>query len=163
MTSLRLRLLGDTARPISRYSKLPRYHYIHTSRAFAMPIYKGGCYCGELKYTVDVSPDDARTSLCHCNNCKVCMLVHSILCSKPRCGTGSTFDVLPLPDSNLKQRNSSALPLVLPLRYQSRLFRTPPSRRNPQCMKPIMAAVPPYIGSFARHAGAVFWRCKSIL
>ncbi|KAK3169544.1 hypothetical protein OEA41_008928 [Lepraria neglecta] len=40
------------------------------SSAFAMPAYKGGCYCGELKYTVDISPDDARTSLCHCKNCK---------------------------------------------------------------------------------------------
>lgn len=37
-----------------------------------MPIYKGSCYCGELKYTINVSPDDARTSLCHCKNCKVC-------------------------------------------------------------------------------------------
>ena len=34
-------------------------------------VYKGSCYCGELKYTIDVSADDARTSLCHCNNCKV--------------------------------------------------------------------------------------------
>ncbi|KAI9750621.1 MAG: hypothetical protein M4579_006390 [Chaenotheca gracillima] len=34
-------------------------------------IYTGSCYCREIKYEVDlVSPDDARTSLCHCNNCK---------------------------------------------------------------------------------------------
>ncbi len=34
-------------------------------------VYKGGCYCGEIRYTIDVSPDNARTSLCHCLNCKV--------------------------------------------------------------------------------------------
>lgn len=41
-----------------------------------MGFYKGGCYCGEIKYTIDVSPDDARTSLCHCNNCKVGLTFH---------------------------------------------------------------------------------------
>ncbi|KAL8823882.1 MAG: hypothetical protein Q9191_005476 [Dirinaria sp. TL-2023a] len=34
-------------------------------------VYKGGCYCGGLKYEIDIpSKDDARTSLCHCKNCK---------------------------------------------------------------------------------------------
>ena len=49
-----------------------------TSSAFAMPVYNGGCYCGEVKYTIDVSPDDARTSLCHCKNCKVCSHLHML-------------------------------------------------------------------------------------
>lgn len=31
----------------------------------------GSCYCRNLKYHVDLdSKDDARTSLCHCSNCK---------------------------------------------------------------------------------------------
>jgi len=33
--------------------------------------YTQSCYCRAIKYEFDVSPDDARTSLCHCNNCKV--------------------------------------------------------------------------------------------
>jgi hypothetical protein len=32
----------------------------------------GSCYCREIKYEVTLSsPDEARTSLCHCKNCKV--------------------------------------------------------------------------------------------
>ncbi|KAG0698679.1 Mss4-like protein [Suillus ampliporus] len=33
--------------------------------------YTGSCYCGQLKYSVELgSADKARTSLCHCNNCR---------------------------------------------------------------------------------------------
>ncbi|KAL8750356.1 MAG: hypothetical protein Q9199_007124 [Rusavskia elegans] len=35
-------------------------------------VYKGACYCKAIKYEIDISsPDEARTSLCHCKNCKV--------------------------------------------------------------------------------------------
>lgn len=35
-------------------------------------IYTGACYCGQIKYELDLaSPDDARTSICHCRNCQV--------------------------------------------------------------------------------------------
>jgi len=36
-----------------------------------VPTYKGDCYCGQIKYkfTLD-SPDEARTSICHCKNCR---------------------------------------------------------------------------------------------
>ena len=37
--------------------------------------YTGSCYCGAIKYTFDVLPSEARTSLCHCHNCKVLPLV----------------------------------------------------------------------------------------
>jgi hypothetical protein len=31
----------------------------------------GGCYCGSIRYQISLdSLDDARTSLCHCKNCK---------------------------------------------------------------------------------------------
>lgn len=31
----------------------------------------GGCYCGKLRYELSLnSKDEARTSLCHCGNCK---------------------------------------------------------------------------------------------
>ncbi|KAG2002130.1 hypothetical protein GB937_009710 [Aspergillus fischeri] len=37
-----------------------------------MPQYTGSCYCRNIKYEISLdSPDDARTSLCHCSNCKV--------------------------------------------------------------------------------------------
>ncbi|GAA5894864.1 hypothetical protein JCM5296_007601 [Sporobolomyces johnsonii] len=33
--------------------------------------YYGGCYCGAIRYEISLnSPDEARTSLCHCGNCK---------------------------------------------------------------------------------------------
>ncbi|PMD25891.1 hypothetical protein NA56DRAFT_676963 [Hyaloscypha hepaticicola] len=32
--------------------------------------YTGSCYCRSIQYSFDVSPEDARTSLCHCHNCK---------------------------------------------------------------------------------------------
>jgi len=34
-------------------------------------IYTGSCYCREIKYEIEIdSPDETRTSLCHCHNCK---------------------------------------------------------------------------------------------
>ncbi|EKM50724.1 uncharacterized protein PHACADRAFT_166415 [Phanerochaete carnosa HHB-10118-sp] len=33
--------------------------------------YPGGCYCGQIRYKVDLqSLDEARTSICHCKSCK---------------------------------------------------------------------------------------------
>ncbi|PGH15242.1 hypothetical protein AJ80_05595 [Polytolypa hystricis UAMH7299] len=35
-----------------------------------MPNYTGSCYCRAIEYELQLSsPDDARTSLCHCRNC----------------------------------------------------------------------------------------------
>lgn len=118
-----------------------------TSRAFAMPVYKGGCYCGELKYTVDVSPDDARTSLCHCKNCKVSSLWPTIC-----------FSLQWLTTHN---RNSSAQLSVSQQKFQCRLSRTLPTRRSPLYMKPTMVAVPCCIESSVRHAAVGFWRLVS--
>ena len=37
-----------------------------------MPVYPGGCYCRAIRYEVELEDaDKARTSLCHCKNCKV--------------------------------------------------------------------------------------------
>ncbi|KAI4100648.1 MAG: hypothetical protein L6R37_005360 [Teloschistes peruensis] len=34
-------------------------------------VYKGACYCKALAYEIDIpSPEEARTSFCHCKNCK---------------------------------------------------------------------------------------------
>lgn len=49
---------------------------IYTLRRFyesnVKMIYTGSCYCREIKYEVNLSsPDEARTSLCHCKSCKV--------------------------------------------------------------------------------------------
>lgn len=40
-------------------------------------IYPGGCYCAKVRYEIslDNGDKDARTSLCHCGNCKVMMPV----------------------------------------------------------------------------------------
>ncbi|KAJ5160920.1 uncharacterized protein N7482_007924 [Penicillium canariense] len=36
-----------------------------------MPVYSGSCVCRRIEYELRLdSPDDARTSLCHCRNCK---------------------------------------------------------------------------------------------
>ncbi|CBF82973.1 hypothetical protein AN3314.2 [Aspergillus nidulans FGSC A4] len=36
-----------------------------------MPTYTGSCTCHKIEYNLTLnSPDDARTSLCHCKNCK---------------------------------------------------------------------------------------------
>ncbi|KAJ5884398.1 Glutathione-dependent formaldehyde-activating enzyme/centromere protein V [Penicillium tannophilum] len=36
-----------------------------------MPTYTGSCLCRNIQYELRLaSPDDARTSLCHCRNCK---------------------------------------------------------------------------------------------
>ncbi|KAA8643992.1 GFA family protein [Aspergillus tanneri] len=36
-----------------------------------MPTYHGSCSCRNIEYDLSLSsPDDARTSLCHCRNCK---------------------------------------------------------------------------------------------
>ncbi|KAJ5669934.1 uncharacterized protein N7477_005297 [Penicillium maclennaniae] len=36
-----------------------------------MPTYSGSCFCHNIEYELQLdSPDDARTSLCHCRNCK---------------------------------------------------------------------------------------------
>ncbi|GAA6013967.1 hypothetical protein JCM10207_000188 [Rhodosporidiobolus poonsookiae] len=37
-----------------------------------MPTYEGGCYCRAVRYTVTLSDPDkeARSSMCHCSNCK---------------------------------------------------------------------------------------------
>lgn len=37
-----------------------------------MPTYRGSCFCRNIEYELQLdSPDDARTSLCHCRSCKV--------------------------------------------------------------------------------------------
>ncbi|KAI9926357.1 hypothetical protein MW887_004121 [Aspergillus wentii] len=36
-----------------------------------MPTYTGSCYCRKIQYNLTLSsPDEARTSICHCRNCK---------------------------------------------------------------------------------------------
>ncbi|GAA6039914.1 hypothetical protein JCM8097_006797 [Rhodosporidiobolus ruineniae] len=36
-----------------------------------MPTYDGGCFCGAVRYTITLdSPDQARSSMCHCLHCK---------------------------------------------------------------------------------------------
>lgn len=40
-----------------------------------MPNYTGSCFCHKIEYYLSLSsPEDARTSLCHCRNCQVIRL-----------------------------------------------------------------------------------------
>jgi hypothetical protein len=49
-----------------------------------MPTYRGSCTCRNIEYELRLdSPDDARTSLCHCRSCKVLTCFSS--------GTGNAF------------------------------------------------------------------------
>lgn len=44
---------------------------ISSTTSRTMPQYTGSCYCRNIRYEISLdSPDDARTSLCHCSNCK---------------------------------------------------------------------------------------------
>lgn len=46
-------------------------HQPFTSSARIAMIFNGGCYCGNVRYQLNLdSPDDARMSICHCRNCK---------------------------------------------------------------------------------------------
>ncbi|KAF5348047.1 hypothetical protein D9758_009997 [Tetrapyrgos nigripes] len=50
-----------------RYIKLQK----EKEKCATMPTYTGTCYCRAVKYNLDLkTPQDARTSLCHCHNCK---------------------------------------------------------------------------------------------
>lgn len=67
VVSSKLRIHGHSAPlPLSRYA--------------STMVYKGACYCKAVKYEIDISsPDEARTSLCHCKNCKVRSLMVPLL------------------------------------------------------------------------------------
>src|SRR4051794_19566828 len=44
-----------------------------TSSYLAKMLSTGSCYCRAITYEVSLnSADDARTSICHCKNCKAC-------------------------------------------------------------------------------------------
>ncbi|EIT75047.1 Mss4-like protein [Aspergillus flavus] len=81
MTStLQRTLYNSTYRPrlnlsLSQFSRPNLYcsssiHFFQ-SPPRAMPTYPGSCYCRDIEYELSLaSPDDARTSLCHCKSCK---------------------------------------------------------------------------------------------
>lgn len=47
------------------------YHQSH-HHLTKMQSYPGSCFCHKITYNLNLSsPDDARTSLCHCRSCKV--------------------------------------------------------------------------------------------
>ncbi|KAL4877414.1 Mss4-like protein [Aspergillus karnatakaensis] len=65
-----------TSRSRSLHLKLPS-NQITNNRLFSlssqlkMPTYTGSCTCRKITYNLTLdSPNDARTSLCHCKNCK---------------------------------------------------------------------------------------------
>ncbi|KAB8275962.1 Mss4-like protein [Aspergillus minisclerotigenes] len=60
--------LGQFSR--SNFYRRSSIHFFQ-SPPRAMPTYPGSCYCRDIEYELSLaSPDDARTSLCHCKSCK---------------------------------------------------------------------------------------------
>lgn len=59
------------------------------SRFVSTMVYKGACYCKAVQYEIDIaSPDEARTSLCHCYNCKVRVRIpQSVVFGRVTCRT----------------------------------------------------------------------------
>jgi hypothetical protein len=96
-------------------------------------IHTGSCYCGEIKYEIDVaSPDEARTSLCHCKNCKVTII------SKPQITQCRSADYI--------SRNYSAPLLASQSRFLEKLSRS--SQASQPSILQITDPVSLSIGSF---------------
>lgn len=122
MTStLQRTLYNSTYRPrlnlsLSQFSRPNLYcsssiHFFQ-SPPRAMPTYPGSCYCRDIEYELSLaSPDDARTSLCHCKSCKV----------RGRCNMSSLF----MPTMN------SANTGIESFRNKLRPNREDPQRRSP--------------------------------
>lgn len=81
-TTRRLNLLTSHTKP-SPPTTIPLPHPIkpntfcphRTTTSSSQPTpshHTGGCYCTRIRYTITLpsGPDSARTSLCHCKNCK---------------------------------------------------------------------------------------------
>lgn len=55
------------------------YHQSH-HHLTKMQSYPGSCFCHKITYNLNLSsPDDARTSLCHCRSCKVSQIDPGVL------------------------------------------------------------------------------------
>lgn len=73
-----VRSLAPTWRPLKAFISSP-WLQVLGSKCIAprypniskMPTYGGQCVCGRLRYSLSIdSPDNARTSLCHCLSCR---------------------------------------------------------------------------------------------
>lgn len=69
-------LLPTSSRPRLRLNSLSKQFSapspLTTRSSIRTMIYPGSCYCNKIRYEIDLEdPDQARTSLCHCRNCKV--------------------------------------------------------------------------------------------
>jgi hypothetical protein len=52
------------------YSARIPYRFQSTKASMALDL-KGRCVCNSVKYSVNLnSPEDARTTLCHCKSCR---------------------------------------------------------------------------------------------
>jgi hypothetical protein len=104
-------------------ARLPHSSQFSTSSWLAKMLSTGSCYCRAITYEVSLnSADDARTSICHCKNCKVCTPPHLPLPLPP----GHRHLPIPLAITHPQRyRNSPAATLALRPRSQSQ-----PSRSN---------------------------------
>ena len=90
------RTTSRTGLLLAQVAAKPAIRQFSTSKPFNM-IFPGGCYCKKVRYEIDLEDaDKARTSICHCKNCKVSEICYDLgrrmthycapeLCSGVRC------------------------------------------------------------------------------
>jgi hypothetical protein len=112
-----------TAPPAS----LPHSSQFSTSSYLAKMLSTGSCYCRAITYEVSLnSADDARTSICHCKNCKACTPLASPF---PRAPASARHYSLQ------RYRNSPAATLALRPRSQSQPSRSSLAQNTSKYMK----------------------------
>lgn len=135
-------------------TSVPLYIHIHAApiptaliykytRISNMPRYTGSCFCRKIQYNLDLSsPDDARTSLCHCGNCKV-----------------STTQSQPIQyiTKNWNRKHSERTTAWLPRSPKMPLLSQVADQKS---MLLIMARVWWSIGSSVIIVGALFWNME---
>jgi len=109
----------------------------------------GSCYCRCLQYELNLeSVDDARTSLCHCYNCKACHLI----ISNP--SFNSTFS-----DWGMNRKHSARIMASQP-KFPKIRFAT--LKGNQKNMLQTMVLAQCYIGSSVTLAEASSWNTVSV-
>jgi hypothetical protein len=108
-----------------------------TSSYLAKMLSTGSCYCRAITYEVSLnSADDARTSICHCKNCKAC--------TPPFPLPPSPFPHVPASihstrhNSLQRYRNSPAATLALRPRSQNQPSRSSLAQNTSKYMKQTM-------------------------
>ena len=111
-------------------ARLPHSIQFSTSSYLDKMLSTGSCYCRAITYEVSLnSADDARTSICHCTNCKACTPLTSPLPHAPASVHSARHNSLQ------RYRNSPAATLALRPRSQSQPSRSSLAQNTSKYMK----------------------------